>query len=150
MRNTMFRRLSLACLAALALLATAAQAAEARPLRLASIRCFGVDGYTCPGSGAVPAGGAAKLAVRNSPQTIVLWRDSQGKFREVRPWWRTAKRLWVRVPSWAASGRVRVVEGGKRSNPIKVKVTEALGAASAFADDAMWIWQLEQVEAGNV
>jgi hypothetical protein len=140
----------LACLLGLAVAGPSAQAA--RPIKLSWVRCFGVEGKPCPAVRTVVTGGALKLAVRNSTRARVLWPDSGGRIRSVRPWWRTAKRLWVRVPSWAASGKVRIRDRGRRSNARKVIVqrARALGDATAFAGDGMWIWQLGRVQGGDV
>ncbi len=146
------RRLTLTLIAALLGLAVASPVAEAAPkLKLSWARCFGVKGTPCPAKTTVVTGGALKLAVRNSSKVRVLWPDTHGRVRAVRPWWRTATRLWVRVPAWAASGRLRVKDRGRRSNSVKVIVQRLrkLGDATAFAGDAMWIWQLGRVEGGD-
>ena len=145
-------RLLLAGLAALALASSGVDAAVAapKPLRLSWVRCFSLQAAPCPGAQSVVAGGAVKLAAVAGPRTRVLWRDAKGRERRTRPWWRTGTRLWVRVPRWAVSGPVRVVEGRRRSNPRQLSVQQPLGpAAAAFGDDGMWIWQLEKVEGGD-
>jgi Putative peptidoglycan binding domain len=138
--------------AALAL-SPAADAAtkKPQPLKLSWVRCFSVKDTSCSSERTVTAGGALKLAVVAGPKARVVLRDTKGGKRKVRPWWRTKTRMWVRVPDWAASGSIVVVEGARRSNPMPVQVRENLGdAAKAFAGDGMWIWQLSQVEGGNV
>jgi putative peptidoglycan binding protein len=141
----------LACLLGLALVtpAEAAKTSKPRPPRVSWVRCFGVQGAGCPAERTVVAGGALQLAVKNGPTVRVLWPDASGRVRRVKPWWRTANRLWVRVPGWAATGVVRVLERGRRSNGRRVIVQRSLGKAEAFADDGMWIWQLEKVQGGD-
>ncbi len=142
--------LLLAGLAVLSLGVPAAEAAKAKPLRLSWVRCFSLKAAPCPGTQTVVAGGALKLAVAAGPRARVLWRDARGRERRTRPWWRTRTRIWVRVPAWAASGSVRVVEGRRRSNPRLVSIQQPLpAAAAAFGDDGMWIWQVERVEGGD-
>ena len=142
--------LLLVVLTALAAGAPAAEAAAPKPLRLSWVRCFSLNAAPCPGTQTVVADGALKLAAVAGPRARILWRDKRGRERRTRPWWRTGTRIWVRVPKWAASGPVRVVEGRRRSNPRQVSVEQPLGsAAAAFGGDAMWIWQLEKVEGGD-
>jgi hypothetical protein len=145
-------RIALLGLAALLLAVPAAQAAsKPKPLKLSWVRCFSVKGTPCSGETTVSAGGALKLAVVAGPKARVVLRDAKGAKRKVRPWWRTKNRMWVRIPKWAATGSVRVAEGVRTSNPLPVQVRENLDdAAKAFAGDGMWIWQMSQVEGGNV
>jgi hypothetical protein len=145
-------RIALLGLAASLFVAPAAEAAKKpKPLKLSWVRCFSVKGVSCTSERTVTAGGALKLAVKAGPKARVVLRDNKGGKRRVRPWWRTNTRMWVRVPEWAASGSIRVVEGARTSNPLSVQVRENLGdAAKVFAGDGMWIWQMSQVEGGNV
>src|SRR3954447_21352038 len=106
-------RIAMLALAALLLAAPAAGAATAKnpkPLKLSWLRCFSVQGTPCAGETTVTAGGALKLAVVAGPKARIVMRDAKGAKRQVRPWWRTKNRIWVRVPKWAATGSVRVVE----------------------------------------
>ena len=73
-------------------------------------------------------------------------------YHTLRPWWRTSTRIWVRVPAWAATGTIRVLDRGRRSNGRRVTVqrsTRALGDAKAFGGDGMWIWQMPLTEGGD-
>ena len=155
-RSTLY--LLLVGLAVLALGASTAEAAAPKPprsatpkpLRLSWVRCFSLQAAPCPGTQTVVAGGALKLAAVAGPRARVLWRDARGRERRTRPWWRTGTRLWVRVPEWAGSGPVRVVEGRRRSNPRQVSVQRPPPpGAAAFGGDGMWIWQTEKAEGGD-
>jgi Putative peptidoglycan binding domain len=151
----MFAKTTRFVLPALAALLVAAPAADAakkpKPLKLSWVRCFSVKESKCTGESTVTAGGALKLAVVAGPKARVVLRDAKGGKRKVAPWWRTKTRMWVRIPAWAASGTIRVVEGARTSNPVSVQVRENLGSAEqAFAGDGMWIWMMNSVEGGNV
>ncbi len=151
----MTRRLALLLAALLLGLCLGAPVADAAPraLRVAWVRCFGVKDFACAGKSIVQTGGAMRLAVVSaSPQARVLWPDKTGRVHTLRPWWRTAKRIWVRVPSWAATGTVRVLDRGGRSNGRRVTVQRSIGAlgdAKAFGGDGMWIWQVPMTQGGD-
>jgi hypothetical protein len=140
----------LACLAALLAGAAGAQAATVKAPKLKWARCFATQQAACTQPGTVATGGALKLAVRAGPTAKVLFTDTSGRVRAKRPWWRTASRMWIRVPGWAATGSVMLSERGRRSTPRRVTVERGLGAAAAFAGDGMWIWQLSKAEGGDL
>jgi hypothetical protein len=140
----------LACLAALLGGAASAQAATVKAPKLKWARCFATEKAACTQPGTVATGGALKLAVRAGPTAKVLFTDASGRLRAKRAWWRTASRMWIRVPGWAVTGRVLLSERGRRSVGRRVTVERGVGAAAAFAGDGMWIWQLGKAEGGNL
>ena len=130
----------LACLAALLGGAASAQAATVKAPKLKWARCFATEKAACTQPGTVATGGALKLAVRAGPTAKVLFTDASGRLRAKRAWWRTASRMWIRVPGWAVTGRVLLSERGRRSVGRRVTVERGVGAAAAFEGDGMWIW----------
>ncbi|MGB2711664.1 MAG: peptidoglycan-binding domain-containing protein, partial [Conexibacter sp.] len=164
------RRSPLAALALAGLIAIlVAASAEATPPanghpRIVFVRCSSVP-YPCvshqvvtrTGRILVGAGGMSRKAKVEFPIRFPSGRTAR---RAVGGHFRTSTRIVVRVPRDAISGRIRVVNPGRRySNAVRVTVRRAPkvrapggtppGVASAFDGSGMWIWYLSKSEGGD-
>jgi hypothetical protein len=150
-----FRTLAIASAVALAWAAPAA-AAKPKP-RVSWVKCQ--DRCT---AGKVQRGGTVKLAgarfTRGSRVVFYVKRDGKRVKRTVGARVVSSKRLTVKVPGNALSGRVYVrARGGVRSNtagPVKVMPAQKDNAPSTpngtpFDGAGMWVWELPNTEGGN-
>jgi hypothetical protein len=143
----------LATTTALALVAAAPAAAAKPKPRISWVKCQ--DGCA---SGKVQRGGTVKLGGRNfTARSRIIFRVQGGKTRSVAAQLRGSKRLIARVPTTASSGKIYVrARGGVKSNNGKVRVAPAprddrpsSPVGTAFDGGGMWIWYLNQAEAGD-
>ena len=149
---------AIALLAAIAMslaLATAA-AARADGPRLRAVNCWP---RTCTPL-RVPVGGSLQItAERLGTRNYVLFAVNGRRTRAVRASRRSARRLVVRVPSNAISGRLRVRVPGRPASGLSRRVTitrrpstphpGSRAGAEAFAGNAMWIWILSRSDGGS-
>ncbi len=162
--------LTVALLAALpAILLPAARAQARRPPanghpQIVFVRCSSIP-YPCSSHTTVTRTGqllvgAGGMSRRAKVDFAIRYPSGRTARRAVGGHFRTNTRIVVRVPRDAISGRVRVVNPGRRySNAVRVVVRkvpriEAPGAASpgvasAFDGNGMWIWYLSKSEAGD-
>ena len=166
-RNTTLTCAALLLAACLLILAPG-HAAAAKPTRgkprIVFVRCSS-DPYPCvarttvtrKGAVLVGAGGMSRGARVEFPVRTPGGRKLR---RAIRGHFRTATRIVVRVPGDAISGRIRVVNPGRRySNAVRIGVrsapkTKAPGGAppgkpSAFDGNGMWIWYLSKSHGGD-
>lgn len=158
-----------AALALTAALATAPPPAHARTLprpghpRIVFVRCSS-DPFPCvshtvvtrTGRLLVGAGGMSRRAKVEFPVRFPSGRKAR---RAVGGSFRTSTRIVVRVPRDAISGRIRVVNPGRRySNAVRLSVRRAPqprapgaapGVASAFDGNGMWVWYISRSEGGD-
>jgi peptidoglycan hydrolase-like protein with peptidoglycan-binding domain len=135
-------------------LVAAAPAAAAKPKpRISWVKCQ--DGCA---SGKVQRGGTVKLGGRNfTARSRIVFRVQGGRTRSVAAKLSGSKRLIVRVPTTASSGKIYVrARGGVRSNNGKVRIApppkdtgHSSTAGTAFDGGGMWIWELPKVEGGD-
>jgi hypothetical protein len=150
-----FRTLAIASAVALAWAAPAA-AAKPKP-RVSWVKCQ--DRCT---AGKVQRGGTVKLAgarfTKGARVVFYVKRDGKRVKRTVGARVVSSKRLTVKVPGNALSGRVYVrARGGVRSNtagPVKVMPPQKDNAPSTpkgtpFDGAGMWVWELPNTEGGN-
>ncbi len=165
-RHTFLR---LAALALAAGLLTPAAASAAKPPtdghpRIVFVRCssepFPCESHTIvnrKGRLLVGAGGMSRNAKVEFPVRTPGGRKLR---RAIGGHFRTATRIVVRVPGDAITGRIRVVNPGRRfSNGVRIGVKRTpvvkapggtpAGQPSAFDGNGMWIWYLSKSEAAD-
>ncbi len=137
------------------ILAAAATARPAAP-RLRAVDCWP---RKCPSLRVTVGASLQIIADRLGSRNYVLFAVSGRRTRAVRASRRSARRLIVRVPSNAVTGRLRVRVPGHRASGASRRVTIVRhsgnarpgprAGAEAFAGNAMWIWLLPRSDGGN-
>lgn len=139
--------------------AAAAQAAAPWP-HIVFVRCSS-QRYPCPGRSVVVRTdhllvGATGMSARVRVVFPVRPHGRPAGYRPVAGTFRTRTRIVVRVPGDAVSGRVWVVNPGRRtSNIVRIAVrrppaaSHPSGQASVFDGDGMWIWYLSKSNGGD-
>jgi putative peptidoglycan binding protein len=161
--RTLVRRAAilLALIAASALASAApAQARTSHP-HIAFVRCSSIP-YPCPGRTVVVRTGHLLVGATgmSSHARVVFVVRPHGRptgHRGVSGAFRTRTRIVVRVPGDAVSGRVWVVNPGRRtSNAVRITVrrppaqrSHPSGQPSVFDGDGMWIWYLSKSQGGD-
>jgi hypothetical protein len=149
-------------LAAMSALATATAAARG-PVRphIAFVRCSSLK-FSCPGRSTVVRTdhllvGATGMSSHARVVFAVRPRGRHVGLRGVGGSFRTRTRLVVRVPADAVSGRIWVVNPGRRtSNAVRITVrrppatrSRPSGQPSVFDGNGMWIWYLSKSNGGD-
>jgi putative peptidoglycan binding protein len=164
--HALVRRATLALAATLAVIPAiglaSAALAHARTIRphIAFVRCSSVP-YPCPGRTVVVRTGRLLVgATGMSSHARVVFavrpRGRRAGYRGVGGTLRTRTRIVVRVPGDAVSGRIWVVNPGRRtSNAVRITVrrpprlSHPSGQPSVFDGDGMWIWYLSKSQGGD-
>jgi hypothetical protein len=108
----------------------------------------------------VAAGGSLRItADRLGATNYALFAVTGRRVRAVRASRPSPRRLVVRVPSNAVTGRLRVRAAGRPASRASRRITilrprekytpAPRGSANAFAGNAMWIWILSRSDGGN-
>ncbi|MGE5636965.1 MAG: peptidoglycan-binding domain-containing protein, partial [Nocardioidaceae bacterium] len=138
------------------LAAPAARAAPTPAPRILALKCLSLCGKQRLEIG---VGGRLQVTARGLGRRSYLvfptMRRSRHRVSGVR---RSSRRLVVRIPGDAASGRVRLRVGRRSSRlagplivrrPQPVKSQPVSGSADAFAGTGMWIWVLARSQGGS-